>query len=78
MFLWQARELQCFQEEKDEEKNTYFSERTYGSFQRSFRLPADVKVDDIDANFSDGVLTVSIPKVQEEVAKPRKINVNAA
>ncbi len=64
-------------EEKDAEKNTYFSERTYGAFQRSFRLPADVKADDIDAHFTDGVLTVSIPKVQEEVVKPRKINVNA-
>ncbi|MEX2496690.1 MAG: Hsp20/alpha crystallin family protein [Woeseia sp.] len=38
------------------------SERVYGTFQRIFRLPEDAVEDGIDARFSDGVLTVSIPR----------------
>lgn len=38
------------------------SERVYGSFQRSFRLPEDALEDQINARFADGVLTVSIPR----------------
>jgi HSP20 family protein len=38
------------------------SERVYGSFQRAFRLPEDAVRDDIQAHFSDGVLTVSVPR----------------
>ena len=71
-------EKRSSREEKDEEKHTYFSERTFGSFQRSFRLPADVSEEAIEATFADGVLTVAIPKVPEEVAKPKKIDVKAA
>jgi HSP20 family protein len=38
------------------------SERIYGSFQRSFRLPDDAIEDKINARFADGVLTVSVPR----------------
>jgi HSP20 family protein len=38
------------------------SERMYGSFQRSFRLPDDAIEEGINARFADGVLTVSIPR----------------
>lgn len=38
------------------------SERLYGTFQRMFRLPEDALEDQINARFSDGVLTVSIPR----------------
>ena len=48
-------------------------ERHYGRFERSFRLPKSVDPDGIDARFKDGVLAVSLPKV--EAAKPRKIEV---
>jgi HSP20 family protein len=41
------------------------SERIYGSFHRSFRLPEDAVEDKIDARFADGVLTVSIPRDQD-------------
>ncbi|MEL6204072.1 MAG: Hsp20/alpha crystallin family protein [Pseudomonadota bacterium] len=40
----------------------YFSERAYGSFSRSFRLPPDADGDAVAANLTDGVLTISIPK----------------
>lgn len=40
------------------------SERIYGTFQRTFALPDDVKHDDINAEYNDGVLEVSVPVTQ--------------
>ena len=53
------------------------SERRYGSFQRSFRLPEGVNADKIEATFKNGVLTVALPKT-EEARKEKKIDVKAA
>lgn len=58
--------------EEKKEKSRYV-ERSYGSFSRSFRLPADADAEHIDAAFKDGVLTLRLPKV--EAAKPRTIAV---
>ena len=38
----------------------FFSEREYGAFQRTFRLPPDADADAVDASFKDGVLSISI------------------
>ena len=46
-------------------------ERRYGSFQRRFTLPAEVNTEDIKAEYTDGVLTLSIPK--PEAAKPTEV-----
>ena len=45
--------------------NFYYSERRSGSFLRRLRLPASVDQDNIRAEFSDGVLRVTLPKVSE-------------
>ncbi|MEM7500277.1 MAG: Hsp20/alpha crystallin family protein [Pseudomonadota bacterium] len=64
--------------ERTEEKDGYFfSERQYGRFQRSFRLPVDAAPEGIAASFKDGVLTVTIPKVKEPEAVPKRIRVSA-
>lgn len=55
------------------EKNFHRTERSYGSFQRSFTLPTSVKNERIDAVYKDGILTVSLPKAEE--AKPKQIEV---
>lgn len=60
-------------EEKDEKKSTYFSERSYGAFQRSFRLPENVDESKISAAFEKGVLTVTLPKTAEAASKQKKI-----
>ncbi|WP_425403312.1 Hsp20/alpha crystallin family protein [Hwanghaeella sp.] len=65
-------------EEKDEDRHIYFCERTFGSFQRSFRLPSDVDPARIDAGFVDGVLTVSLPKRPEKETSRTKIDVKSA
>jgi HSP20 family protein len=56
------------------EDNYYRKERTYGRFERAFTLPAEVKTDDIKAEYKDGVLKVIVPK--PEVQKPRQITVH--
>src|SRR6476619_4278955 len=45
-------------------RSYFFSEREFGAFQRSFRLPPDAAADRIDAAFRNGVLSVRIPKLQ--------------
>jgi len=63
------------QEKKEEKENFHRLERSYGSFSRSFSLPAGVKPDDIKATFKDGVLQVTMPKAEE--AKAKKIAITA-
>lgn len=50
----------------------YFSERQFGSFSRSFRLPADADEAGVKAALKDGVLTVTVPKKEPAVAAPPK------
>jgi len=57
-------------------KSYYFSERAYGFFQRSFRLPGDANAEMIDANFAKGILTVTIPKLAEIEDRAKRIKVN--
>ncbi len=49
-------------------------ERYYGKFQRALTLPAPVAGDKVKAQYKDGVLTVTLPKVEE--AKPKQITVS--
>jgi len=59
--------------EKKEEGDYVRSERWYGKFSRSFRLPETAEVEKISAELKKGVLTVTVPKKEE--AKPRQIEV---
>jgi len=65
------------QEKEEKGKNQYLCERSYGSFQRTFSLPSDVKRDQIDAKFSKGVLTITMPKATQSQTH-KKIEVKAA
>jgi len=56
------------------EENYLRVERSYGSFRRSFSLPNTVNPEGIHAEYSNGVLTVKLPKREE--AKPRQVKVN--
>ncbi|MDJ0969856.1 MAG: Hsp20/alpha crystallin family protein, partial [Kiloniellales bacterium] len=53
----------------------FFSEREYGAFQRSFRLPPDADGEKVDAEFRDGVLCLRIAKRSASQAAGRKIEV---
>ena len=63
------------QESEAEDKKYHRVERSYGQFQRSFTLPANLNAGDIKAKFTNGVLTVSIPKVEEVQPKEVQISV---
>ncbi len=59
---------------REEEGDTwFFSERQYGAFSRSFRLPEDADGDKIEANLKDGVLSISVPKKSPQMSEARKI-----
>jgi HSP20 family protein len=59
-------------EEHEEKHEGYVSrERAVGRFERSMRLPDNVKDEDIEASFKDGVLTIKVPRVAESA--PREI-----
>lgn len=62
-------------EEKDE--NYHLSERSYGSFSRSFRVPDSVDGDKVNATFDKGVLTIDLPKSEEAKKKSRKIGIKS-
>ena len=62
--------------EEAKEEGYYRTERSYGSFSRSFSLASSVDVTKIGAEYKDGVLTLSLPKSEE--AKPRQIDVKVA
>jgi len=62
-------------EEKVEKKDYYRFERSYGSFSRSFRLPADVQTDKAKATFKDGLLEIRVPKTEEAKKKQVKVKI---
>lgn len=65
-------------EEKEEKKKDYhLSERHFGSFRRSFRVPEGVDADKIVADFKNGILTMTLPKSAQAKKKERKISVKA-
>ena len=65
-------------ETKTDDENYHVVERSYGSFQRSLRVPFDADADKIEAKFENGVLKVTLPKPPEVEAKTRKIPVHPA
>jgi len=64
--------------EREEKGETwFFSERQYGAFSRSFRLPPDADEDKVSADLKDGVLTISVPKKTAEPPVDRRVKINA-
>lgn len=60
-------------DETIEKEQYHIRERRYGSFGRSITLPVTVNADAVDANYENGVLTLTVPKAEE--VKPRRITV---
>jgi HSP20 family protein len=65
-------------ERKDERDNYYVTERSYGSFQRSIRLPETVNDEKAEAHFDKGVLTITLPKRPEMVKAQKKIEIKSS
>ncbi len=62
------------QESEVKEKDYLRTERYHGSFHRALRLPAQIDLSKVNANFKDGVLEITLGKKEE--AKPKQITVN--
>jgi HSP20 family protein len=60
----------------NEEGRPTHREVTYGAFQRAFTLPTAVNADQVEATYTNGVLTVTIPKAAE--ARTKRITIQAA
>lgn len=63
------------QEEEKKDEHFYSSERYYGSFQRSFRLPENIKTDKVDATFKKGILQIALRKTEKSKKKEIEIKV---
>lgn len=61
------------QEKEEKEENYHCIERSYGYFNRSIELPAEVDPSDIDASYKKGVLTVTLKK--SKVSEGKKIEI---
>jgi HSP20 family protein len=61
------------EEESETKEKNYSREIYYGSFQRSISLPNNIKVDDVDAKYENGVLHIKIPKKAQEIVKKIEI-----
>ncbi len=60
-------------DETVEDEQYHIRERRYGSFGRSITLPVTVNADGVEADYNNGVLTLTVPKAEE--MKPRRIAV---
>ena len=65
-------------EEGEEDGSYYVSERRYGTFKRTIRVPQGIDADKAEASFSKGVLTVTLPKTREAQDRSKKIDVKGA
>jgi HSP20 family protein len=63
------------QEEERKDQAWHIREQRFGSFERSIVLPTDVKSDQAEAVFENGILTITLPKADE--VKPKTINIKA-
>ena len=61
-------------ERQDEKETFHFVERSFGTVQRSVRLPFPVDPDQVKASFDNGVLTVTLPKTAQQ-HRTRRIQV---
>lgn len=65
-------------ERKDSRKGYFLQERSFGSFERAFRLPEDADSAKIEAVFKNGLLTVRMPKTAGAGKDAKKIAIKAA
>lgn len=62
------------EEKRTEEKGYFRSELQYGQFQRVVPLPVSVKHDQVQSEFKDGVLTLTLPKAESSPSKVTKVD----
>ena len=66
------------EEREEKDKDYILSERSYGSFKRRIPLPKDADTSKVEANATDGVLKIVVPKSEAAIAQPQKIEIKTA
>jgi HSP20 family protein len=66
------------QEKEDKGENYHVTERSFGSFERSIRLPETIDEGKVEAKFDKGVLKVTAAKKPEAVKAERRIEIKKA
>ena len=69
---------QSQQEDRDEQRGFYRSERSYGSFYRAIPLPEGVNADNAQASFRDGVLDITLDAPKQAEGRGRRLQINDA
>ncbi|WOX04139.1 Hsp20/alpha crystallin family protein [Microbulbifer pacificus] len=72
----EAEVHQKISEGEEEGGKVLRQERRYGKFTRSFNLGGDIKEEDIDATFKDGVLTLTVPKAEPKEPVSHRIQIH--
>ena len=62
--------------EEYKEEDWFYTERLFGAFHRVVHLPSDVDADRVEARFSEGLLTIRLPKTRR--AEGKKIDIKTA
>ena len=71
-YLVISAEINQNKDEKDDKGNYIRRERYFGRSQRRFAVGSEIKPEDIQASFKDGILQVDIPKKEEKPALPEQ------
>ena len=69
-----SAERKVDEDKKDEKNNFVKRERYYGSYSRSFDV-SGINIDGIEASYTDGVLTLTMPKKAAEVPASRRLEI---
>lgn len=68
-----SSEIKTEKEENNEKELYTRKEFSYSSFKRSFTLPKTVNAENIEANYENGVLVLTLPKREEALPKPKRL-----
>ena len=60
---------------EEKEEDYHLSERSYGMFKRTLRVPDTVETGKVNAEMKNGILTVTMPKTEKATQKPKKVSV---
>lgn len=57
------------------DENVYKTERYYGGFSRTIPLPVEIKSEEASAAYKDGILSITVPKVEQSKTRGKKIEI---
>ncbi|MCX7842414.1 MAG: Hsp20/alpha crystallin family protein [Clostridia bacterium] len=66
---------QSRRDNKFKDENVYRTERYYGSFSRTIPLPVEIKSEQAKAEYKDGILSITVPKLEQSKARGKKIDI---